>query len=157
MFHIAGSVPAVRNLWLIGDGFLHSMFMTLQELKVMTTEVENEIMHTPDTTNEELKSSEKPKKESLYIYDYFNVSALTANLLSLIKSPMECIHNALEKGLNDTSKLPHAIVMVINQDLLDSFDNAPSGKSNIIALLWKWLVQNMDRSIMVKKENQYNA
>ena len=95
-------------------------------------------------------------KQKLYMYDYFNVTAFTPNPLSINRSPMARIYNALAQGLNEATKLPRVILMIIQDDLLNAINYTIGRKSHAIGTCWDWLIKNIERAIDIKKEDLRN-
>ena len=95
---IVANVPALEDLWIIGDHFLADIFPTLQSL----------------SSNDRFP---------IYLYQYFNVSAYYQNPASMTRNTMSKIMNATTKALNERVRLPDRYVLVIMDiDILSSIN-----------------------------------
>ena len=124
-------VMAWKDLWIIGDQFIHQIYHTLQELNVTT----------------KLKKGNIP-----YIYDMYNVKCFTANPLSEIKNVAACLVNALTKALNDAEKLPRLIIVAPDWDLINYINIEHFEADAVINEVLAWILMNMKRAIKSKQD-----
>ena len=102
----------------------------------------------------ELKSEAHIKKIAKpFMYDQFNVTGYMPNPLSDINSVLARILNALVMGINDSKHLPRILIITPDRDILKYIDFFGSGKSHVIGSTVEWLVNNINRAIMCKKED----
>ena len=77
---ISGLIDAIKDLWIIGDKFIHGTFHTLQKIQ---------------------RENKLAKRREFYIYEEYNVCCFTANPLSNVHNTAARILNSLIKALND--------------------------------------------------------
>ena len=82
---IAETPKAFKNVWFLGDEFLHAVFATFQQMKT------------------DALDRQRPMP---YMYDYYNVKMVMAQRSNVIKSTIAKIFNALVEALNE-EKLPY--------------------------------------------------
>ena len=124
-------VTAWKDLWFIGDKFIHSIYHTLQGM------------------NTEAKVA---KGKIPYLYDMYNVCCFTANPLSDMKNVATHLVNLLVKSLNDYEKLPRMILVVPDWDLLKYYKFIYHNADSLIKTILKWIIHNMCRAIDAKKD-----
>ena len=115
---------------MIGDQFLHETFPTLMQLKTESTAT----------------------RDQPFMYDYFNISSFMTNPVSMVRSKMARVSNALISGLNDAKKLPRIILVIMDADILEQINFINEGKSAIIGSCLDWLVNTLEKLIITKKE-----
>ena len=70
-------------------------------------------------------------KNPLYLFYYYNITALYANQLSSNRVALSCILNAFIEGLNNSSKLPKYVLMIPDNDIILSTDFFNGGANKI--------------------------
>ena len=128
---LAGEIPSVNNIWLIGDQFLINVFHALQQLQVEAKEA---------------------RRQEPYIYEFYNVSCFTASPNSVIKSMLARLVNSLVKALNDCKKLPRIIMVIPDWDILKFLDHKTFGIKMIAEDAVGWIITQMNRAIESKKD-----
>ena len=127
---------ATKDLWIIGDKFLHSIFDTLQSVR----------------------DQAKDKKKSLpYIYETYNVTLLMDNPIPQIHNLLARLLNCLIKGLNNKSKLPRMIVIMPDWDILRFMNHYTFGVSIIAGKCLNWIITNMERAIEARKDELHRC
>ena len=79
---------AINDLWIIGDTFIIKNYFMLPKMKI------------------EAVNDRRPLP---YIYDFFNISCLSPNPLSLTNNVIARMVNCLIKALNDAMKVARLI------------------------------------------------
>ena len=118
---IAADVFAWKDVWIVGDQFLQTMYGTLTAMK-----------------NQAYKSN----KKALYIHDYYNVKAYWKYSPSMtITSTIARISNGLVEALNDSVKLPRIILFLPGSDILCKAAFYNIGASMVIGDNVEWLIE----------------
>ena len=134
---LTDDVAALKDMWVVGDGFLHDCFSTFQ-----ATRMEARIDKT------------KPP----YLHDYYNVQFFMCQPLSNVKSVEARIVNLLIEGLNNKLKLPKYILIIPEKDFLAGmvprlFDH---GVKSLMKDGLEWMMKNMLRLLDTRKEDIRN-
>ena len=103
-------MTAWKDIWFIGDAFVNDIYHELQNLQ----------------------ESRKRHKQSLYIYQEFNVKCFTTNPLANIKNVAVRLLNAFIKALNDNNKLPKYVVFIPDWDLISYINYFESDVKQVI-------------------------
>ena len=100
------------------------------------------------------RESRIAKKAHPYLYDQYNVSALTM-ATSQLSNALEKTINCFIEGMNK-HRLPRIIVMMLDGDLAINIDshNKP-GVSNLIGKVVSWLTSSIEQLIEIKKEDLF--
>ena len=130
-------MTVLNDLWIIGDVFVNKNYYMLPQMK-------NEARH--------------HRRQSLYIYDYFNVFFYAPNPLPHVNNALARVVNSYIKALNDAVKLPR-IVLVPDSDILrfarrqaeDMANNANNANMFIEGAL-KWVMNQLSRATEAKKD-----
>ena len=124
---------AQKDLWLIGDTFIDSIYYILQDMKVQA------------------KDGKRPMP---YIYEYYNISCWNANQLSPIKNTLARILNSIIDAMNDENnktRMSRYIVIIPNRDIL-KFINFQFGISQVIGNCLNWLLTNIIHEVEARKD-----
>ena len=93
-------MPALKDVWVVGDEFLYDTFTTFQAKKVEA----------------EMDNVDRP-----FLHEYYNVKFLFKRPLSEIRSFEARVINSLIDGLNTSLKrLPKYIIFVLDKDIIES-------------------------------------
>ena len=95
-------ILAASDVWLVGDAFLRDIYPTLQALRAKAV---------------------LDKKVKPYIYEYYNVIPRFPAKNSNIRSTTARIFNEVVSGLNERSRLPRYIIMVLDKEILETADH----------------------------------
>ena len=125
-------VTAWKDIWLIGDQFVHNIYHTLQQMNTTAT-VE--------------------KKNAPYIYEMYNICCFTANPLSELKNVVACLVNALIKARNDAEKLPRIIMVLLDWDLVKYIGFKHVHTKIIFSEVLDWIINNMKRAVQSKRDH----
>ena len=130
---ISDNLPATKDVWVIGDNFLKSVYHTLMALK-------NQSIHR--------------NKPHLYLFDQYNVSAFW---ISGESSGIRCITrrilNSMINALNKSVHLPRLILFTAELDLLKYLAFYGYGASKIIAKSVSYMVEEATRTIEARKQD----
>ena len=100
-----------------------------------------------------MKSDSAREKHKLpYIYDYYDIRCFTTNPLSLTKSVLARLPNALIKALNESTTIPRFIVVVPDLDVVHFIRKYKAGISTMACAAINWIANQMIRAILAKKE-----
>ena len=138
LYLIADSVKAVKDVWIIGDSFLHDVFTTFQASK---TEVFVEKVKPP------------------YLYDYYNIHYGFHPPLSLMKSVGARISNSLIELLNwNEFRLPKYIIVIPDKDLIEgAMDQIwDYGFKKVFRSLVDWVMSDINKMLSIRKEDFCN-
>ena len=116
-------IPALYDLWMVGDNFLRNSFHTLQDLK----------------------SSRKP-----YVYDYFNITPLFEASNGKPDGASYRILNALTNALNQKDKLPRYILLFPDRDIILDINYFQFGYYQIMIDNLTDLVRDIDKLIYTR-------
>ena len=95
------------------------------------------------------------KTKDLFIHEEFNVKCFTARPLSLVRSTLARIMNALIKALDEVNKLPRLIVVLPHDDLAKflckglTHDEMPTVFTKVV----NSMVTSMARAVQSKKDS----
>ena len=118
-------------MWFLGNLFVHENYHTLQQ------------MHASTKVN---------KVNALYIYDMYNIRCFTANPLSEVHNVAARLVSALIKALNDAEKLPKAVIIIPDWDLIRYINFVECNAEVIFEDLLDWIITNMKRAVQSKRD-----
>ena len=127
---LAANVPAVNDLWLVGDYFLGDILGMLQKMRNNTT--------TP-----------------VYMYEHYNVCAYYTNPSNGLRNAYARILNAMIKGLNEHIRLPKFIMIMCDIDVLNTICFFNKGMPVAFEKCISWFIKQVDQSLETRKENMY--
>ena len=130
----AANIPALKDIWIVGDQFLRDTFDALQMMRNNTV------------TNIDPKTQ-------LYIYAYYNVVLHFPGVSNRVKSLMARIINAMIKGLNSKEKLPKYLVVFIDKDLIEALDYFEYGITEALDECMLWMVKQTSRLFEIRHED----
>ena len=128
---VTGQVFALKDIWIIGDDFIHDIFGALPTLKL------------------EAKSAKTPQP---YLYDNYNVYCFTANPLSDVRNVMTRLVNSFVKALNDATKIPRLVLIVPDEDLFAFIGNETENMRLTCEFVFNWILTQFSRAIEAKKD-----
>ena len=129
----AGNVQAIHDIWIIGDTFLRQMYPTLQDIKT---------------------SAVFKKKTAPYMYEQYNVFCYYPTAVNrLMDNALAGTLNALVTILNKRERLPRYIVVVTDQNIVQTADHYDFGVKRNFTKLVKWLATQISRCIQSRKED----
>ena len=129
---ITDTIEALKDLWLIGDGFLRESVASLQQLK----------------NGAALRDHRLP-----YIYQYYNVKGYFHEYNSHIDTAIGRIYNSMVFGLNENTFLPKYVIFIIDQDIITCGNIYNFGSGTAIEMQLKHLVKEIKRWLMARRED----
>ena len=129
---IADDILASSDIWLVGDSFLRDIYPTLQALRAKAV---------------------LDKKVKPYLYEYYNIIPKFTAKNSNIRSTTARIFNEIVTGLNERTRLPRYILMILDKEILEVADHNNFGVHRIIGELIEWLTRNIDKIIDLRRED----
>ena len=131
-FHFfIGEIKALKGLWFIGDDAVTDSYHVFPAMK-----------------NEAVLA----KRRIPYVFEFYNVSCFTTNLLSEMKDVLARLVNSFVKALNENVYLPRLVVVIPEDDLLHFIDHFCSGISLISSVAINWIVNQMERAVEAIKD-----
>ena len=131
------NVPAVYDLWILGDNFLHESFGSFQSLRYRSQKGEDDIPP--------------------YIQEYFNVKEFYhGSSTSGVKFTAVRMINMLIDAIAERKRLPKYLVIVPDKDILYDIDTSSPYAQNTLAELTRWFVRQIDTIIRRKKADFLN-
>ena len=127
----AAKLPALKEVWMVGDDFLNSTYDTFITMR---------------------KRLKKEENAMPYIYKQYNISYLIEDQLEGNTNAVAKILNAVIKGLNETAKLPRFIIIIPENDILKSVNYFGFGISVLVGRCLNWLVTQIDRAVEARRE-----
>ena len=127
-------MKAVKDTWIIGDGFLYDIFTSYQAAK----------------TEASIDKFKPP-----YMYDYYNIHYGFHPPLSQIKSTEARISNSLIELLNSKEfKLPKYILIIPDKDLIEGVLSqfCDYGFKKVFRASIKWLMNDINKTLSIRKE-----
>ena len=131
-FVFTDDILAASDIWLVGDSFLREAYPALQAMRAKSV----------------LDKIPKP-----YIYEYYNIIVKYPGANSNIRSSIARIFNEIVTGLNERTRLPRYILIILDKEMLDSADHNNFGIQQILSELIEWLARNIDKTIDLRKED----
>ena len=130
---ISEEIPALKDVWIVGDGFIYDTFSTFQSAKI---------------------EARIDKTKPPYLHDYYNVKFLMYPPLSNVKSTEARFVNSLIEGLNEKLTLPKYIIIILEKDFLEGvlprlYDH---GLKTIMREGMEWIMKTMSRILDSRKE-----
>ena len=126
----------LKDIWVIGEGFLRSSFGTLQTLR---TEVSDD------------NSKGKHGNHSIpYIYQQYKVKPFYQASSGSATWTLYKLFNSLVGALNKESKLPEYILMLPDRHIILDINYYRPGIGFIIDRAMSWLGKQLDRAISIK-------
>ena len=87
------------------------------------------------------------------MYDYYNLSCVVPKPKSLVRDVLTRYVNCVVKALNDCTKLPRAIIIIPDDDILKFIDHNSDGIEKVVNTVINWINNNMIRAIECKRED----
>ena len=131
MFIISDNIPAVYDLWLLGDTFLKDIIGSFEAIRYQAQRDKEEVPP--------------------YIQDTFNVYPYYDSASSGVKHSITRIVNSLIEAIKERRRLPKYLVVIIDLDMLRDVDVFDQSAAQIINELVRWLVRQVDMILRCKK------
>ena len=131
MFIISDNIPAVYDLWLLGDTFLKDIIGSFEAIRYQAQRDKEEV--------------------PLYIQDTFNVYPYYGSASSGVKHSITRIVNSLIEAIKEHRRLPKYLVVIIDLDMLRDVNVFDQSAAQIINELVRWLVRQVDMILRRKK------
>ena len=125
-------MKAIKDVWFLGDSFLHEIFHTFWAMKIWN--------------NPRASAESEP-----YLHQYYNVKAIHESSPFTRGNTLGKMLNGLITKMNDCEHLPHFLVMIPNGDLVHAMNHFEYGASTIISRCLEWLINQIDRAITACK------
>ena len=121
---LADNVRAYERTWIIGDGFLaHSYQQYFFDVWGPQGKLPYLLAHTDSA-----------------VFCHENRQNLPGNILSRLRNLLVC-------GINDEILLPKAILIILDDDMMDDLDHYDHGITNSIGRMIEWIMNEMHRII----------
>ena len=133
---IPDDVEAVKDVWLVGDKMLRTIYATLPAMR---------------------RESKLAKLQEPYLYKYYNVKRYYADLNNYTGNALERIQNALIKAINDNQHLPRFLLVFPDRDLITSMGKEfiKFGVGDALGRIVDKLIANVDRIVNNRKTDLY--
>ena len=129
---LTGNMPALMDIWFIGDAFLQDVFATMQTMK---------------------STAAMDKQSPPYVYEQYNVfvffTAQTSHQINFLAR----VQNAMMEAFNRRFHLPRYIVIMLDKDLIEVVNYFKYGESMILDKAIQWLSKELDRTIESRSED----
>ena len=117
---------------MVGDSFLRELYPTLQALRAKAV----------------LDKVPKP-----YLYQYYNVIPKFPGINSNTRSTIARVFNEIVTALNERTRLPRYIFIILDKELLEAADHNNFGVHRIITELIEWMARNIDKTVDLRRED----
>ena len=128
---ISENVPALKDVWLVGDEFLRENCNGLVTLKT---------------------AARINKRDPPYLHNHYNVTAYYINSSFLIRSALTRIVNAVIEGINAKDHLPKYVFVIPDKDILQAMKFWDFGLHILLKGAIKWVVNNITRIFATRRE-----
>ena len=119
-------MKAFKDLWIIGDEFTRELFHTLRAMKFRPGQLRDN------------NANQEP-----YIHRKYNIKAYYNENQFSQENALAKLNNVLVKGVNDNSKLPRFILVILGVEFFKSLNHKDYGISHMIGKCLDWLIGNM--------------
>ena len=123
---------AASDVWLVGDQFLRDLYPSLQAARAKAV---------------------LDKKVKPYLYEYYNIIPRFPATNSVIRSTLARIFNEFVSAMNDRTRLPRYVIMLLDKELVESADHNNFGIQKILTEMVSWLARNIDKVVDLRKED----
>ena len=124
--YFSDPVRPLRDLWIVGEGFLRSIYGMLQHLKTEAIAANESIPY---------------MYQQIHVHPFYQTSNGTA------QGTLHKILNSVIEGLNESNKLPHYILILVDRDIILQLDYFVPGTFFILEQEMKWLTKEIDRCL----------
>ena len=124
-------MEAFKDVWLLGDEFLQSIFHELQDMKI------------------EAKAS---NVDIPFLYEAFNVKYLHTKTLASSDVPAR-IMNGLVNGMKEYVRLPKYLIVILDDELITHINHFDTGFRVMSGGLINWMANNIIRAIEFRKKD----
>ena len=126
-------MPAVMDIWVIGDSFLKDIYSTYQML--------------------EYQGFQNKKATQFYMSDYYNVKFYEKSGATGVSAHNAVVRiiNATLEALNGCQTLPRLLLVIINKDVIESINLFDYGAYRVMAQVINWLTRQIDIMICRKR------
>ena len=124
-------MPALEDLWIIGDHFLADIFPTLQSVS-------------------------NNAKYPMYMYQQYNVAAYYQNPSSMTRNTMNRVLNAAAKGLNERIRLPQYVIIILDIDILNCINFYDYAMPRTFHRCAQWVIKNVNKLFSTRREDLKN-
>ena len=132
-FLVSDDIPAVYDLWLLGDEFLKDIYSEFQKLR--------------------FEGQKSHKNIPLYIQDFFNVKDCYHKELGGVPFAMTRMINTLISTIEVCKRIPRYLIVIINMDLIMDIDSLDDQSPIIVPQLVRWFMRQVDMILRRKKVN----
>ena len=140
LFHFfPGSVPVLRDIWLLGNAFLMSMQKTFQDQRQLATSFIDQ-------------RNQCNKPSSPFLYDMFNVHYFYKSTLVSRKNILLRVANAIVDAFSQRPYLPKAILIILDHDLFDMINTECWGMTEQINRCMSWIARQLCRELEARVE-----
>ena len=142
---IADTVPAIFDIWLLGDTFLSSAFNTYldikQEMLKSNTEQEGASEHNPPL---------------LFMQDYFNIKPCYSNFQSFRLASTRAINTLMEAVNQKNANLPRYLIVIMDKDFIPDMNLGVVMDRDENTLLLDWFMRQIHTIVRRKRIDLYD-
>ena len=131
-YNFLDNVPAVCDVWFMGNTFLRKIFQTFQSMKSQAA-VANKL---------------KP-----FLFEYYNVYAEYPSTSNPMKSVIARFFNTFIHALNDHARLPKYIIFALDKDIVQFAKQDDFGAVEMFEDLLDWMCKNFENYLETRKED----
>ena len=125
-------IEALREVWIVGDHFLHQNFDVFQQQK---------------------STAILDHKDPPHLYQFYGISAWYVNLISFLKPTTARLQNALVKALNKKTYLPKYVIMMPDIDILRTLHAWGPGANEKIESQLNWIIAEVAKLLIVRRDD----
>ena len=125
-------VPAMRDVWFIGDDFLRTNFRSFMALETQAI----------------LQGRQKR-----YTFDYYNAVCETSVKNSFNRNAASRVINCLIEMFNTRARLPKTIVVILDADIIENFREYEFGVTYMSGRAIDWMSNEIERLIHIRKQD----
>ena len=132
---VTDDLPAIFDLWLLGDHFLREIFDAYQAIKLQAEKGKSEDVITP------------------YIQDYYNVREFYKTPFAGVKFASTRVVNNLTDAINQKKRLPKYLIVILDKDLILDINLDDNDAEMLLQEEVRWTVRQTDMTLRRKKVN----
>ena len=141
VFVFADPVLPLKQIWMIGEGFLRSTFATLQSLKTVPT------MDIDDNSQDGQSVMKIP-----YINYNYQITPFYQQSAGSAEGTLVNLYNSVVEAMNKSNVVPEYLLLFPDKDIILELNYFVPGTLFILDQEMQWLTKNIDRLIITRHE-----
>ena len=140
LFFFPGSIPALKDVWFLGDAFLMNMQKAFQDQRQVAMAFVDQ------------RDSKNRQPSSPFLYDMFNVHYFNKSTLVSRKNILLSLANSISDAFNQRPYLPKVILITLDNDLFDIINTECWGMMEQINRCVSWIATQLHRELDARSE-----